>query len=271
MRNSGLWVGSKGALVFGLLLVPACGGQGLRASRDATLGADAAPADQAPTPTEDLAPLAPDLLLPPDLPPDVPFQNPDCGCYDRDVPVERNVLDLPQVDVRDVPPSEYLKIDEPPPDQRADQAPIMDLAPNLDQAPAYDLADIPDEPPDKPDIYISPDARGLDERCTSSGGAIETQSCCPTVGDYRDMCITTAGGCGCAPASSRSVYSCVCPQPSCFMPAYGCVGPGATCTVGADQTCNDNPVISSTHGRCVENGRCVCGGFGMSTASGKCL
>jgi hypothetical protein len=53
------------------------------------------------------------------------------------------------------------------------------------------------------------------------------------------------------------------------MPAYGCVGPAGTCTVGADQTCNDNPAISSLHGRCVDDGRCVCGP-GALLASGKC-
>jgi hypothetical protein len=55
------------------------------------------------------------------------------------------------------------------------------------------------------------------------------------------------------------------------MPGYGCVGPGSTCTVGMDQTCNDSPIISSIHGRCVQGGRCVCGSFGMSATSGKCL
>jgi hypothetical protein len=38
-----------------------------------------------------------------------------------------------------------------------------------------------------------------------------------------------------------------------------------------DQTCNDDLLLSSLRGRCVENGRCVCGAGGISPASGKCL
>ena len=159
-----------------------------------------------------------------------------------------------------------------PPDQALihDVPPLTDLPPNLDKPPAYDQANIPDELP-RPDVAISPDAQGLAELCTSTGGTINTQTCCTGVSDFREMCTTAVGACGCSPSSSHDIAVCVCPQPGCFMPAYGCVGPGSTCTVGMDQTCNDNLLIPSTHGRCVENGRCVCTGYAMSAASGKCL
>jgi hypothetical protein len=40
--------------------------------------------------------------------------------------------------------------------------------------------------------------------------------------------------------------------------------------MGADQTCNDNLSVSSLHGRCVDNGRCVCNSGFSLLASGKC-
>jgi hypothetical protein len=49
------------------------------------------------------------------------------------------------------------------------------------------------------------------------------------------------------------------------VPGTGCVA----CTVGADQTCNDNPAISSLHGHCVA-GRCSCNVGSALLASGKC-
>jgi len=117
---------------------------------------------------------------------------------------------------------------------------------------------------------VSPDTQGLAELCTSTGGALDTQTCCASVSDFRDMCTTAIGACGCSPASSHTVSICTCPQPGCFLPAYGCVGPSSTCTVGMDPICNDDPVISSSPGRCVENGRCVCTGHAMPAGSGKC-
>jgi hypothetical protein len=283
MRSPGLCAGSSGIFLVGLSLVPACSGHGLSSSQDARPGADAgadvapdlALADQAPIPSEDLAPPAPDLAKSPDLAPGDPSPTPDIFTP-RDLPEDRNPTDVPDAYVRDLLPSEYRSFDEPPrPDLPADQAPVTDLPPKLDIAPvdrppAYDLPNIPDELP-QPDLYISPDARGLAELCTSTGGTLGTQTCCPAVSDFRDMCTTAVGACGCSPASSRTVSVCTCPQPSCFLPAYGCVGPGSICTVGTDQTCNDSLMISSIHGRCVENGRCVCLGYPMSSTSGKCL
>jgi hypothetical protein len=273
MRNPGLALATGGVLSMGLWLVPACGGQRSGSSQDATVGADVgadvATADRAPTPSQDLALPEPDLAQVPDFPPSDPTPAPDI-LNPRDLPEERTHVDLADALLRDVPSSDYPAPDEAPrADFPADRAPLTDLPPNLDQAPAYDLANIPDEPP-QPDVYVSPDTQGLAELCTSTGGALDTQTCCTSVSDFRDMCTTAVGACGCSAASSHTVSICTCPQPGCFLPAYGCVGPSSTCTVGMNQTCNDNPVLSSIHGRCVENGRCVCLGFPMSISSGKC-
>ena len=47
-------------------------------------------------------------------------------------------------------------------------------------------------------------------------------------------------------------------------------GGAPPCTVGADQTCNDNPIVSSLWGRC-EGGVCRCGdGREVNPVSGKC-
>jgi hypothetical protein len=44
----------------------------------------------------------------------------------------------------------------------------------------------------------------------------------------------------------------------------------ATCEPGQDQTCNDDPTISSLWGRC-EQGQCVCNdGFAVNPDTGRC-
>jgi len=45
----------------------------------------------------------------------------------------------------------------------------------------------------------------------------------------------------------------------------------AVCTFGADNTCNDDPRISSIHGRCTDAGACACGDAGTNPDSGRCL
>lgn len=46
----------------------------------------------------------------------------------------------------------------------------------------------------------------------------------------------------------------------------------ARCTFGADQSCNDNPAISSIHGHCTDAGTCVCTfDAGANPDSGRCL
>lgn len=52
----------------------------------------------------------------------------------------------------------------------------------------------------------------------------------------------------------------------------GADGPAMrVCTPGANQTCNDNPALSSIHGRCLPDGTCACDlGPGPNPATGRC-
>jgi hypothetical protein len=44
------------------------------------------------------------------------------------------------------------------------------------------------------------------------------------------------------------------------------------CTPGSDQTCNDNPAISSLHGVCESDGTCTCkDGYTKNPKTGRCL
>jgi Kazal-type serine protease inhibitor domain. len=117
------------------------------------------------------------------------------------------------------------------------------------------------------DVGPSGDAASPAALCTATGGAVSSSLCCSATSDFPNSCLV--GACGCAPANSHTVSTCTCGA-GCFLPGYGCVGPAGTCTVGADQTCNDNLAISSIRGRCVADGRCVCAP-GALLASGKCL
>jgi hypothetical protein len=104
--------------------------------------------------------------------------------------------------------------------------------------------------------------------CSATGGEVKTQSCCTSVSDFPDFCVT--GACGCAPTSSHVISVCSCPN-GCFIPGTGCVGNSGICTVGVDHSCNDNPNLASIHGRCVTGGRCVCSKEFPLLANGKCL
>ncbi|HEX7598656.1 MAG TPA: Kazal-type serine protease inhibitor domain-containing protein [Polyangia bacterium] len=118
-----------------------------------------------------------------------------------------------------------------------------------------------------PDAGAKDTAPSAAALCTATGGTITTTSCCLSASDFPNSCLD--GACGCAPTSSHDVNTCSCPT-GCFVPGTGCVGAAGTCTVGADQTCNDSLAISSVHGRCLSEGRCVCyQGFAL-LASGKC-
>jgi len=51
------------------------------------------------------------------------------------------------------------------------------------------------------------------------------------------------------------------------------VGPPAprVCTFGADQTCNDDSLLSSVQGSCNQDGSCTCHpGFQVDPRSGRC-
>ena len=81
------------------------------------------------------------------------------------------------------------------------------------------------------------------------------------------------GGVGCAVATPY------CESP--YVVAYsngcyeGCVlrdQCAAVCTPGANQSCNDNPIVSSIHGTCTAAGACQCGtGFILNPNTGRCL
>ena len=50
-----------------------------------------------------------------------------------------------------------------------------------------------------------------------------------------------------------------------------CVCNMRVCTVGADQTCNDDPAMQSILGHCTQAGTCTCGaGSTLSPTTGKC-
>jgi hypothetical protein len=109
------------------------------------------------------------------------------------------------------------------------------------------------------------------QRCLQTGGVPSASLCCPGTGDFPDNC--AVGVCTCAPATSHTIDTCLCPNGGCYQATLGCVGRANVCTVGADQTCNDNIAINSIHGTCLTGGRCACNaGFGSTLvpASGKC-
>ena len=109
-------------------------------------------------------------------------------------------------------------------------------------------------------------------KCTATGGQIQSRLCCNAESDFPESC--GFGSCACAPTSSHDVTACQCPAGTCYMRSRGCVGPD--CTPGMDQTCNDNPVISSTHGRCIDTlgsgARCMCNPpYLLNPDTGRCL
>jgi hypothetical protein len=70
--------------------------------------------------------------------------------------------------------------------------------------------------------------------------------------------------CGCGQAASETAAS-----PSDSPPASS-EGKRAPCTLGADQTCNEDPSVSALWGRCTELGVCECqAGFALSPR-GRC-
>jgi hypothetical protein len=72
-------------------------------------------------------------------------------------------------------------------------------------------------------------------------------------------------GCGSAPAAEASDPA---TQPA---STAGSGVPAPVCTFGQDQTCNDNPEISSLHGNCRSDGTCECQpAFPKNPATGRC-
>ncbi len=107
------------------------------------------------------------------------------------------------------------------------------------------------------------------QACATTGGEISNNLCCTGAANFPDSC--AVGACTCAPTNLQVVDTCVCPNGACFLKSVGCVGPANVCTVGADQTCNDNLAANGFHGTCVTGGHCLChAGFTLIAASGKC-
>ena len=107
--------------------------------------------------------------------------------------------------------------------------------------------------------------------CERTGGSARTVLCCADAPDFPNTCPGNVGACGCGPSASEEIQSCDCTDGACFMPGLGCTG-GTACTPGQDQTCNDNPAISSLHGTCLASGICKCDpSFVKSPASGRCI
>jgi len=104
--------------------------------------------------------------------------------------------------------------------------------------------------------------------CLQTGGVPSASLCCAGSGDFPDTC--AVGACSCAPTSSDTIDTCVCPNGGCFQKSVGCVGPANICTVGEDQTCNDNIALNSFHGHCLAGGHCTCITGSSVLASGKC-
>lgn len=201
----------------------------------------------------------------------------------------------------DLTAADWMMADKPA-DERAaadDPPPAIDRSPELSSA--ADASDRPERPPvgdaqdsgtpdqtvvdardaglDQPagaDLSGNPDGElhldgGVSDLCNVSGGTIAVRSCCASTVALPQTCGAVPDPCACSTADSHDTEVCTCPDGACYLPEYGCVGPASTCTVGRDQTCNDSPIISSIHGRCVADGRCLCTTHLLSPTSGKCL
>jgi hypothetical protein len=118
---------------------------------------------------------------------------------------------------------------------------------------------------DSSDAALTPEGK-----CFATRGKVISNLCCNSAGDFPDQCLV--GACSCAPADSHQVSICLCQPGTCYLPGRGCVG--SDCTIGADQTCNDNPIVSSYQGHCVAGAggtRCVCNQpFTLNPNNGRC-
>jgi hypothetical protein len=119
-----------------------------------------------------------------------------------------------------------------------------------------------------PEDAAAADTGSSSDLCTGSGGSVVSAACCAATGDFPNTCLV--GACGCSPSASHDVLSCACPAGECYDPSSGCVGSLSVCTVGNDQSCNDNPGVNGFHGTCVAGGHCACHTGFTLLASGRC-
>ena len=118
-----------------------------------------------------------------------------------------------------------------------------------------------------PDLGTSTDGAAPADLCTASGGQISSGLCCTSATDFPNSCLD--GACSCSSTNSHTVSICTCGA-GCYLPGYGCVGATGVCTVGADQSCNNDLTVSMFHGRCLADGRCLCNSGFALLANGKC-
>jgi len=147
---------------------------------------------------------------------------------------------------------------------------LVDAPSAVDAAP-HDVPPVYDIPGDlvlTREVYFTSDTAGLADLCIQTGGALTMDSCARPSSDFAGLC--GSGRCGCSHYCDI-VAGCSCPN-GCFNSSYGCVGRAwAGCTVGMDQTCNDNSAQSSIHGRCVDGFYCQCSPYAINPTTGKCL
>ena len=131
-----------------------------------------------------------------------------------DVPTDRGAVDTG----RDVPAD--VAPDAGDTDATATDVPATDATEGDATKTDAPSADVTDTDAPATDAPASDGGDELAQRCTSTGGTIDTSLCCLSSGDFPNRC--AIGACSCAPASSHTVRVCSCPSGMCFNPATGC-------------------------------------------------
>jgi hypothetical protein len=138
-----------------------------------------------------------------------------------------------------------------------------------------------------------PGTGGAPGNCAQAGtqAACDANPSCYSVFFDPHNCACAGLGCcarfnHCAQGAGAQCYggvSCALSPPFCegpYVVSYrgdcfeGCVNSldcAPVCTPGADQTCNDNPIVSSFHGHCTDAGTCQCNGTILNPNTGRCL
>lgn len=136
-------------------------------------------------------------------------------------------------------------------DGGSDAAPF-DLA-SADRGGPADLGPAPDLGT-APDLAVPADAAAPSDSAAGDGGKVVVCN----LGNDPLPCMNDAT---CTPNGA-----------TCDLAKKYCVCTTPNCTPGMDQTCNDNLMLQSLHGRCVGSGSCQClNGNMKSMQSGKCL
>jgi hypothetical protein len=113
-------------------------------------------------------------------------------------------------------------------------------------------------------VFFDPNTCG----CSGAG-------CCA----HFNHCAEGPGGAQCYGGVSCALSPPFCEGPyvvsyrgDCFEGCVNSADCAPVCTPGADQTCNDNPIVSSLHGHCTAAGICQCNpGVILNPNTGRCL